>query len=262
MSLAASTVETWPRRGPALVLQAVAKDCAVLAKLFSSSGVSGVGSAPRNWSSWRSSTQLIGVGPADAAGVEPDNVVALAHGFAHDEVCCTGVVHARAAGAARVDDQGPDPALLPGGRHPQHLDGDGVAVRLVVAQGHGEVCALTALALGPAQVLPVVASESLRAAGRCLRRLRRGRPRIGLDARAAPDQRAAGEPKRQCQRGRRQWPSRQSHAATVSRLAAGMPADSAFGTRTQRRSGGRCGSVRVSREGAGTGPWPRARAAG
>ena len=48
------------------------------------------------------------VGPADAAGVEPDDVVALAHGLADDEVGCTGVVHARAAGAAGVDDQGPD----------------------------------------------------------------------------------------------------------------------------------------------------------
>ncbi len=60
MSLAASIVETWASSGPPLAAHVAAKALALAAKACSSALVSGVGSAPRNASSWRSSRQVTG----------------------------------------------------------------------------------------------------------------------------------------------------------------------------------------------------------
>ncbi len=111
-----------------------------------------------------------GRGAADAARVEPDDVVGVTHTLADDEVGRPGVVDPGPAGTPRVDDERPEALGLLPRRHLHQGQLEGVALGVVVVDGDLEGRALRSLAVGPVETLGVEARERLGARGRALRR--------------------------------------------------------------------------------------------
>lgn len=171
MSLATSTVETWPmtsgcaarrparRREPSRGRPAPPPECRVWARRRGRCP-----SARRRGTGWGAA--------GNAARVEADDVDVVAHRPPDDGVGELGEVDTRPTRSARVDDD--RASRGPGARgHPEQRDGDRLARRCGVIKRHRQRGALAAGALLPAQRLGVEGGQVL-GAGRHRQGRRRG----------------------------------------------------------------------------------------
>ena len=124
------------------------------------------------------SNQLVNLGIAEApdrvallnsARVDPDNVIGLVHGRAHNQRRRLRVIEGAAPRTSWVHEQGAD--RLAGGPHSRHRELQGAAPRVRVVQRHLHGRAVGIAAVLPGHLLPV---EHVKAGGRRRRDARYG----------------------------------------------------------------------------------------
>ena len=195
MSRAASSVETCASRGPAFAAARLGEAAGGLREGLLLRGVVGRRVRAEEGVELGVGDAVDRGGPLHPAGVEPDDVVGVAHPLADDDVGRPGVVDPRRPGPARVDDERADPLRRAPARGTLTTASSIVSpCGFVVVDRHLEASRTAHPRSGPVEALRVEPGERL---GPRRRALRADRHRRGTDGSPdAVEQRAARQHER------------------------------------------------------------------